>query len=335
MNHPDFDDSRSATAFASPRGSDTARIDAAANPPHKILVVDDDQASRDGMVRLLEVDGYRAWGAADGREAIELAEQHLPDLVLLDVAMPEVDGYEVCRRLNRAVDTAPLVIFVSALVDPAARIRGLETGAVDYISKPFHVRELKARVRAALRTKARIDTLAADAATDPLTGLLNRGNLWPCLSALIASAERYGRRLGCMLIDLDEFKKVNDEHGHEAGDDVLREVARRFHSQCRGSDSVLRYGGEEFLILAPETPPDAASALAARIKHAISSRPFVVRSFGRMTALPVTISVGLANWHGGLTGEQLIARADGALLRAKRSGRDRVVVADGSGPTLD
>lgn len=305
-----------------------AADDAAQLRPARILIADDDELVRRRLRELLEAEGHQAWTAASGEQAIELARLHEPDLVLLDVTMPGMDGYEVCRRLDPTSHAAPLVIFVSGLAEPADRIRGLQTGAIDYIGKPFRLTELRARIQAALRTKARIDALVADASTDPLTGLANRALLARRIPSLVAAAERYGHQLSCLMVDVDAFKAVNDQHGHDAGDDVLRQTAGRIRRLCRTADLVARYGGEEFLVVAPETPVEATVVLATRIHRAIRARRYVVRSFGRLITLPLTVSIGIAHWEPGMTADELIGLADAALLGAKRGGRDRIIVAE-------
>ena len=198
--------------------------------PIRILVADDDPDILFLVSRLLERAGYDVVRARDGREALQLARETLPDLLILDVSMPGADGYAVCRAIQADGPNAPPVIFLTANALTAARVDGLDAGAVDYIVKPFEPDELTARVRAALRTKTVRDVLATEASTDPLTGLLNRNHLGTRLAELVAAARRYGRPLACLMFDIDHFKAVNDTYGHLAGDGVLREVAARLTS---------------------------------------------------------------------------------------------------------
>ena len=169
------------------------------------------------------------------------------------------------------------MIFLTAHAHTAARVEGLDAGAVDYIVKPFEHPELTARVRAALRTKTVRDVLATEAATDALTGLLNRSQLGPSLDGLVAAARRFGRPLGCLMADIDHFKALNDAHGHLAGDQVLREVAARFRAGQRESDVLVRFGGEEFLALLPETDALGARTLAERLRVRIGGSPIAIR----------------------------------------------------------
>jgi two-component system cell cycle response regulator len=245
--------------------------------------------------------------------------------------MPHVDGYDVCRAIQARGDVAPPVIFLTAHGETAARVTGLDAGAVDYIVKPFEHDEVMARVRAALRTKVVRDELAVrtkvvrdelidQASHDVLTGLLNRRELDSRADEVVALAQRHGRALSCLLLDLDHFKDVNDIHGHAAGDQVLRETGRRLADTCRISDVVARYGGEEFILLLPETPPQAAVVLADKLRSALATTPFEAGD----TLISIRASIGVAAFTAIMeTPANLIAAADEALYRAKKLGRDR------------
>jgi diguanylate cyclase (GGDEF)-like protein len=298
--------------------------------PMRILVADDDPDIRFLVTRLLERDGYAVVSASDGPDALRLARESLPDLLILDISMPGADGYAVCRTLQaEAGPGAPPVIFLTAHTHTSARVEGLDAGAVDYIVKPFEHAELTARVRAALRTKTVRDSLAAEAATDPLTGLLNRGQLGPSLASLVAAARRHGRPLACLMADIDRFKAVNDAYGHGAGDQVLREVAVRLRSGKRESDVLVRYGGEEFVALLPETDAAGARTLAEKLRIRVAGSPIPVRpEVGAPYEVDVRISIGVATWSERMTdGAGLVAAADEALFRAKEAGRNRVELA--------
>jgi diguanylate cyclase (GGDEF)-like protein len=294
-----------------------------------ILVVDDDPALRELIAVQLENAGYETVRAADGEEALRLATEHEPDVVVLDVSMRGLDGYAVCRRLQERDPSAPPVIFLTGRAHTNERIEGLESGAVDYVVKPFEAAELVARVRVALRTKARTEALAALASTDGLTGLPNRRRLDERAAEAIAVAERYGRPLACLMIDIDHFKRINDTHGHAAGDEVLREAARRLCSASRSADFVGRYGGEEFAVIMPETDLGGGVAAGERIRGTLAANP--VHATG--TEIWITASVGVAGWQAGMAGPQdLYAPADRALYRAKQLGRNRVVASPGGQP---
>ncbi|MGH9902701.1 MAG: diguanylate cyclase, partial [Pyrinomonadaceae bacterium] len=253
---------------------------AGAEPPEGrtplILVADDEPVNLSLIKRRLEWEKYEVVTARNGREAVDKAVETHPDLIILDVMMPVMDGLQACRILKdaRATQTIP-VIFLSAIDDTETKVNGLSLGANDYISKPFRVEELIARVRVAIRLKGERDKLQrsaeearkrAEAAremsmTDALTGLLNRYGLQRALRHEQAEARRYDRPLSCLLIDIDKFKSINDTYGHGAGDAALMQVARVLTEAVRGSDVVCRYGGEEFLVLAPETHLEGAVAL--------------------------------------------------------------------------
>ena len=303
-----------------------------------ILVADDEPVNLALIRRRLEWEHYRVETAEDGGQAVEAARRVLPDLIILDVMMPVMDGLEACRLLKEDPSTRDIpVIFLSALDDTDTKVRGLGLGANDYVSKPFRVEELLARVSVAIRLKLERDRLSqraeelrrsAEAAsemsmTDALTGLLNRYGLHRALQRELSEARRYDRPLSCLLIDIDFFKAVNDTYGHAAGDTALRQAARVIADSVRGSDVVCRYGGEEFLILAPETGLEGARALAEKIRQAFPSRLF--GDAGRV--FPLTLSAGVAQLAPDESGNDMIARADDALYHAKQTGRDRVEAA--------
>jgi diguanylate cyclase (GGDEF)-like protein len=292
----------------------------------RIVVADDDPDILTLVVRVLAREGHEVLPASNGTEALELARRQEPDLLLLDVSMPEMDGYAVCRALQESGAASPSVIFLTAHAHTSARVMGLDAGAVDYVTKPFEPNELRARVRAALRTKTERDALAVEASTDALTGLLNRSQLGTRLSELVSFARRQGRPLGCLMIDLDHFKAVNDTYGHGVGDAVLAEAARRFGHATRPSDIVFRYGGEEFLVLLPETDLQGSLGVAERLRDALGSTPVTFAGDGAPPVdISVRASVGAASLTDGMAdGSVLVAAADAALYRAKAQGRDRI-----------
>lgn len=311
---------------------------ASESPAPVILVADDEPVNLALIKRRLEWDEYRVETAEDGGQAVEAARRVLPDLIILDVMMPVLDGLQACRLLKEDPATRDIpVIFLSALDDTDTKVSGLALGANDYVSKPFRVEELLARVRVAIRLKRERDRLrqraeelrrSAEAAsemsmTDALTGLLNRYGLHRALQRELSEARRYARPLSCLLLDIDFFKAVNDTYGHAAGDAALVQAARALTESVRGSDVVCRYGGEEFLVLAPETGVEGAGALAEKIRQTFSARLF---GDGART-FPLTLSVGVAELGASESGNDMIARADEALYHAKQSGRDRVEAA--------
>jgi diguanylate cyclase (GGDEF)-like protein len=290
-----------------------------------ILVADDDRVTRAMVSAWLTGAGYEVIGAADGDQALELARERDPDLLLVDVTMPGRDGYEVCAAMQAESRTPPPVIFLTAHGQTDARVAGLDAGAVDYIVKPFANEELVARVRAALRTKAVQDGLAESAARDGLTGVFNRRELDARAEQAVALAMRHGRALSCLLLDIDHFKSINDTYGHAAGDAVLREAARRIVRASRVSDIIGRYGGEEFVVLLPETEAGGAVAAADKLRADLAGTDVVVGE----TAITVRASVGAAAWSDAMSSAaDLYAAADRALYRAKELGRDRTELHD-------
>jgi two-component system, cell cycle response regulator len=287
-------------------------------PETVILVVDDDEDIRLFVTLLLERAGHRVVAAADGREALKLAAEHDPDLLLLDVSMPLLGGHELCRAILSGNPSPPSVMFLSAHTRPLDKVLGLEAGAVDYVTKPFDARELTARVDAALRTRQRMATLERKSAFDHLTGLLNRAQLDNQLLKAVARTKRHGGNLACVLIDLDGFKSINDLSGHLVGDDVLREVSARLQASVRTEDSVFRYGGEEFCVLI-DSDGRGAMILAEALLEAIASEP--------ISGIGVTASAGVASWS--VLFDQpmdLLDAADAALYEAKRRGRAQATI---------
>jgi two-component system cell cycle response regulator len=285
-----------------------------------VLVADDDGVTRAIVSSWLKGAGYAVIAASDGEQALQLARDQHPDLLLVDVTMPGRDGYEVCRAIQAESAAPPPVIFLTAHTQTNARVAGLDAGAVDYIVKPFANEELVARVRAALRTKAVHDSLADRAARDGLTGLLNRRELDTRAGQAVALAARHNRPFSCLLLDIDHFKQVNDTHGHAAGDTVLRETSQRIYDASRISDIVGRYGGEEFVVLLPETDSHAAVVTADKLRALLADTPVMVGT----TSISIRASIGVAAWSAGMrTPSDLYAAADEALYRAKDLGRDR------------
>ena len=297
-----------------------------------ILIVDDSEPNLILLRSLLLLEGYRVSTARNGLEALEAALSEPPDLVLLDVMMPEMDGYEVCQRLKAHPSTSDVpIIFVTAKGEVNERVIGLEVGADDYISKPYHPDELRARVKAALRTKVARDRLrqereemAAQAITDSLTGAYNRRFLNARLAEEVERARRYGGELACLMLDLDYFKTVNDRFGHATGDLVLRDFVDQVRLCLRASDILARYGGEEFTIVATGTGLQGALTTAEKLRRFVQDQEFRTVTGA---ALRLTTSVGVAGLRLEETAETLLARADQALYEAKRQGRNRVVLA--------
>jgi two-component system, cell cycle response regulator len=287
----------------------------------KVLMIDDAKAMHGIVKARLSGDGVEFHSALSGEEGISLALTIEPDVILLDVEMPAPDGFEVCRRLkdNPALSNIP-VIFLTGASSTEEKVRGLNLGAIDYITKPFDAAELQARVRVSLRNKELLDLLSKKAMIDGLTGLYNRGYLNQRLKEELAHASRYDRPLSCIMLDVDHFKSINDTHGHGFGDMVLNEIAGIVQKVSRAEDITCRYGGEEFAILARETAADAAMALAERLRAAIETAKF---SRGAIS-VSVTVSLGVSDLSDG--NQDIVDRADRALYESKHNGRNRATL---------
>jgi diguanylate cyclase (GGDEF)-like protein len=298
-----------------------------------ILVVDDSEATRAQVRRALRGDATfdRFLEAEDGLSAFKLLVEEKPNLVLCDLNMPRFDGRGFLKlRASRADLRDIPVIMLAAEGDGELKARLIEDGACDYLTKPFHEKELLVRVRLHHRMKALQDELRdanarleALSNTDPLTGLANRRCLERRLADEIARARRHGVPLTAVALDIDHFKSVNDKHGHDMGDVVLRNVARAMAEGLRSNDLAARPGGEEFLLLLPHTELAGGVTMAERVRGRLERLVHV----GPSTTLRVTASFGVACTQQTATlpaGEELLARADRALYEAKRAGRNRV-----------
>ncbi|MEM8873432.1 MAG: diguanylate cyclase [Planctomycetota bacterium] len=285
-----------------------------------VLLIDDARSIHRLVASWLKHDGHRVSIAVGGQEGLDFALENEPDLILLDIDIPDRDGFEVCRALKSNADTIGIpVIFLTASSDVEQKILGLDLGAVDYISKPFHPAEFRARVRAALRTKHLLDLLSEKAQVDGLTGLRNRRHLDERLASLASLMRRGGSPFSCIMADIDHFKSVNDQYGHAFGDEVLVEVAEAFVQTCRAEDVLCRYGGEELCVLTPEVPMQGAVKLAGRLREAVAAIEFRKG----VETLSVTASFGVAEADR-IDPMAVVRNADTALYTAKAAGRNCV-----------
>lgn len=293
-----------------------------------ILVVDDETINIELLADLLE-DDYDVSFATGGEQALALAASDRPDLILLDVLMPGMDGYDVCARLKEDAVTAGIpVIFVTALGDTEAETRGLDLGAVDYVTKPISPAIVRARIRNHIELKRARDTLARLATTDGLTGLANRRSFDERLATEHRRLARSGAELSLILLDIDHFKLFNDTYGHLAGDDCLRQVGRALQGVVRRSaDQAARYGGEEFACIFPETDATGVRAIAEQIRAAISG--LEIPHAASRTAGHVTASLGVVTVACGpdQSVTEIVKAADAGLYRAKEAGRNQVAAA--------
>jgi diguanylate cyclase (GGDEF)-like protein len=290
----------------------------------KVLIVDDSPDALALAKARLGKEGHELVCADGGKAGLAAAARERPDLILLDLDMPDMSGFDVCRALKADGELCMIpVIFLSGSGGAEDKVKGLDIGAVDYITKPFDVFELRARVNAALRTKHMEDLLIEHAKIDPLTGLANRRGLMERLQQEWARLQRHSGELSFIMGDVDHFKQVNDTHGHPAGDRALRQIAGAIAGQCRRTDLPCRYGGEEFAIIVPDETAPAAAELAERCRQAVAN---VRLSVGPETVW-TTVSFGVADAAGAASLEALIQGADEALYRAKQAGRNRVEIA--------
>ena len=306
--------------------------------PARILIVDDHEDNVELLRARLEAWGYATECAVDGEEALAKIEKSPPDLVLLDVMMPKIDGIEVARRVkgNESLPFIP-IIMQTALDATENKVEGLNAGADDYITKPIDFAELKARMTSMLRIKRLQEQLEERerqlmevnerlrhmSQTDALTGLDNRRHLEDRLREMFEHAKRLNEPFACVMCDLDRSKSVNDTYGHQAGDVVLRDFAQILRKEVREIDRAGRYGGEEFMLLLPGTVLDSAVVFADRVRKHVESHTFTFDG----TSIQRTASFGVSAWpHPRVADcEGLMKAADDALYVAKETGRNRVV----------
>ena len=290
-----------------------------------ILIVDDVQANITILERTLASVGYNISVAFNGQKALELVPKLKPDLILLDIMMPGIDGYEVCRRLKQSDESKYIpVIFITAKGDTESIVEGFDVGAVDFIMKPFKVKEVCARVHTHLTLSAALNKLIQDSETDPLTGLFNRRTFLKRIEEEAMRFRRYQKPFSILFGDIDFFKKINDTYGHAAGDAVLINISNILKTEKREIDQVARWGGEEFLILLPETDVAGAVQHGNKIREMISAKPFIYEG----QEINITMSFGVSIYNGDTSIEKVIDLADQRLYRAKESGRNKVVSED-------
>ena len=285
-----------------------------------VLVVDDEPDKRQLLAFALEMEGYIVSTAEDGEKGLAAVEAQQPDLIITDVMMPKMDGYEMVRRIR----SNPQTRFIPVIIQSAARAEaqdirlGSEVGALGYITDPTDLELLRARARTLLEFKNYLDSCEEAAFTDHLTGLANRRRFERQLEREISRSQRYNHRFCLLLVDIDNFKIVNDTYGHDAGDEVIRCVANALQAGTRGIDTSARIGGDELAVILPET--DFAQGLEVAERLRASVKEMDVHGVGRITA-----SFGIAEFPvNAKDGRSLFVAADAALYEAKRSGRDRV-----------
>ena len=294
----------------------------------QILLVEDNPRDQVRLQRMIEGQ-FRTEMTADGMDALNRARRTEYDSVVVSLSLQNPDGLRLCSQFRTTEETrnVPILLLVGP-DDQKQLVKGLEIGVTDYVVRPIDRNEFIARLRAQVRRKRYQDRLRLHyqqsmemAVTDPLTGLYNRRYMASHLATLLAqSASQHGTAVA--ILDLDHFKQVNDTHGHPAGDDVLREVGNRIVRNIRGIDMACRYGGEEFVVLMPDTDLESSEVVANRLLNAIGGKPIQTRSAGELT---VTCSIGCTSSIAGDTADSLLKRADEALYEAKHGGRNRIV----------
>jgi len=307
----------------------------------QVLLVEDDPLQAEATKNILQNAGYDVSLANDGITAIKFVKSTKPDIILLDVILPGLDGYEVCRWLKLEESTKGIpVIMLTVKKELSDKISGLHIGADDYLPKPYNELELNARIYASLRTKALQDELRMKnkqledllykveymAITDVLTGLYNRRRFHDVLGKEFERSKRYSTPLSLIFMDIDYFKSVNDIYGHLIGDKVLGDMASIILKSIREIDTAARYGGEEFTVILPSTTKEAALHVAERMRISIEKHVFP-----DMRERTITVSIGISGMPDKEidTEDNLIRCADLALYRAKQTGRNRTEIGDG------
>lgn len=315
----------------------------------RVLIIDDEESVRSLLESALTGEGFEVELAADGLEGFEKAQRNKTDIILLDIMMPDIDGYEVLQRLRLEENTRSIpVLFLTARADNDERVLGLEAGAVDYITKPFFLRELLARIRIHLQLKeyeeqltlknreleeysdlllqlnARLEEMAR---RDELTGIGNRRALNEQVVSTHSFSRRYSRPYSIIIVDLDHFKNYNDLYGHQKGDIILKTVADTIRAACRETDFVARYGGEEIVVLLRESDYNCSHHIAQRILQSIEQLQIPHENNQKYGV--VTASAGIATFcpreNPDEDWDAVLKRSDEALYEAKKAGRNRVV----------
>ena len=290
-----------------------------------ILVVDDYPANITMLYEILERD-CEVCMATSGQAALAFCEGRRPDLILLDIMMPEMDGYEVCRHLKDNDLTRDIpIIFVTTKSDPSEETRGLDLGAVDFISKPFHTKIVRARVRTHLTLQLQAEALRSLAMIDGLTGIANRRQFDTILSAEWHRCIRSHSAMSLVLIDIDFFKRYNDYYGHQAGDECIRTIAATLKKNLRRShDMVARYGGEEFACILPDTQREGACSKAAELEMAVRALGIPHERSDVEWVVTISLGVATATPEKGDDPASLVTESDLQLYAAKQSGRAQV-----------
>jgi len=298
-----------------------------ANTPLNVLVIEDHPDQRDLLAIVLQREGYRVITAANGVEALEKLETEPIQIALSDIMMPKMDGFELIKRIRgNASLKSVYLILITARIQEGDRVRGLDLGADDYITKPFSFSELLARVRVGSRVVQYQQHLKYQTQIDPLTGLFNRRAFEKKIQEEFDRSLRYHNPFSLLILDVDNFKMINDTYGHHGGDAVLKKISETLHDNTRKSDFTCRYGGEEFVLILPETDIDNAAQVAGKIHEAIRTH-----TFGTSThPFKLTVSIGVSSTSSQFYSDWrlMLNDADKALYVAKNSGKDRIEICE-------
>lgn len=294
----------------------------------KILIIDEQEKSVEFLKKHLETEGYHINGLISGKDVLELCAREKFDLILLSLNLSGVSGLEVCTKIKQCEGTCDIpVMLITSHREIEEKLDALSHGAQDFITKPFNMEELKARIRVALRVKAskdalkdRTSVLEETSLKDELTGLFNRRYIKERMYEEISRADRFGHAVSCIIFDVDQFKVINNVYGHENGDLILKEIAEILKQNIRTIDVLGRYGGEEFVIILPQTDISGALTVAEKLAKAIESNKFYIKD----TAINITVSIGVAS-NKETDGDDLLYYADLALNKAKTSDKNKVV----------
>lgn len=305
-----------------------------------ILVVEDETNSRLLLKTYLSSVGYSVKMAGSGEEALKIIAEQPPSVIILDIILPGIDGYDVCRKLKHSIRTSFIpIIMVTALRGDQERVQGIEVGADDFISKPFNRVELLTRIKSLLRIKALNDTLEQKieelektkaklrrlAVTDGLTGLFNYRAFRRQLHLEISRSDRFDLPVSLLMMDIDHFKVYNDQFGHLNGDRVLKRFAKLLFENIRDVDCLTRYGGEEFALILPGTDKKSAKIVAEKLRRLVERSPFPMEK--KLPKGRVTMSVGVASYPQDTKDEKAFIRlSDKALYKAKKKGRNRTIL---------
>jgi len=296
-----------------------------------ILVVDDDPLALETIAELLVESGYRVFTAQGGQRALDILEtQPGIDLIVSDLMMPQMDGIALTKEIHSMGRDIPIIVITGYATIELA-VETMKAGAADFITRPFNNEQIKITIKKVLETK-RLKKLAGErefykqlSNQDEMTGLANYRACHETLEKETERAKRYNRTLTIMMIDIDDFKCCNDTYGHLAGDTAMVQIAGLIKKQTRASDVATRYGGEEFMVILPETTIDEASAVAERIRESIAQHQFLTEEGEPMASLSVTIGISSLPDHAS-TKKDLIRTADIALYKGKTTGKNKVVV---------